>query len=343
MKQKSEFDAPLLRAIIRAVPEFFSWPAGEQDRYRLNLPSEVYFSIRRSLLHSLLGIDVATESKMDEVERNLDYSQHLLVNRSLLPLQGIGDNDFFLNECMRDGTTLLDFESVGDYARDDHAFQQRARKEEYPNYEVRPWRGDLYPCWARLNIENEFYYATLISEARYVVDVLDEKGAERIDELIPHRYIEGTEHGKRSAGGRRWDFRVDAAGMEPQLDDLRRRHYEYVNRVLFRLEEQLNADRQRRVYIDRKESESDPHIDFVFSDGLALDAVRFRHFFKDCQRIAAPDFGSIRGLIEKEVEAALLFIDEQHRDILENFDPTVVPLGKKRKIMVADRVWSDLF
>jgi hypothetical protein len=34
----------------------------------------------------------------------------------LLPFQGIGENYFYLNEWLADGASLLDFETLGDYA-----------------------------------------------------------------------------------------------------------------------------------------------------------------------------------------------------------------------------------
>src|ERR671919_739283 len=67
-------------------------------------------------------------------------------------------------------------------------------------------------CWARLNINGEFHYATLISLARHLLDILDETGSEQIESLIPHRYVEGKNHGKREQDGTVWNFQLDAGG-----------------------------------------------------------------------------------------------------------------------------------
>ena len=65
--------------------------------------------------------------------------------------------DFFLNEWLADGVTLLDFETLGDYARDDHEFQEQARKEEKaaPGQalsEAKPGNGSDCPAVLQLRL-----------------------------------------------------------------------------------------------------------------------------------------------------------------------------------------------
>ena len=338
----SSREAILRRAIIRAIPDYYSWPEMERERYRLSVPREQDFLIRQMVLRSLFGIEVDTGKCLNEVLKGFDDEQYLLLNSTLLAFQGIGENDFFLNECLADGVTLLDFDTLGDYARDDHEFQEQARKDEDPAYEIRPYRGDLHPCWARLNIDGEFHYATLISLASHLSDTIDETGAEQINMLIPHEYVEGKDHGKREPDGTLWDFRVDAGGMEPQLEELRRRFYEYSRECHARLLDRFDDEASAHVYIRRETRGFEPHIDFIFSDKSALDAVRFRHFFGDCLRIAG-DLSNLAVSLEQERTAALEFLQSQYADIRQNFDPSIVPLRKKRKIVMTDEAWDDLF
>ena len=63
--------------------------------------------------------------------------QYLLLNSTLLPLRGIGEGDFFLNEVLPTDVTLLDFDTVGDYARGNYRFQEHARKQENSDYKIR--------------------------------------------------------------------------------------------------------------------------------------------------------------------------------------------------------------
>jgi hypothetical protein len=134
----SDQQAILRRAIIRAIPGYYLWPETEQERYRLSVPKEQYFLIRQAVLRSLFGIEVDTEEGMNETLNGLNDGQYLLLNSTLLPFQGIGEDDFFLNEWLADGVTLLDFETLGDFARYDHEFQEQARRAEDPTYEIRP-------------------------------------------------------------------------------------------------------------------------------------------------------------------------------------------------------------
>lgn len=73
---------------------------------------------------------------MDSILETFGDGQYLLLNRALLPLQGIGEDNFFLNEILLTDVTLLDFNTAGDYARDDHQFQEQARKQEDPVYKI---------------------------------------------------------------------------------------------------------------------------------------------------------------------------------------------------------------
>ena len=82
-------------------------------------------------------------------------------------------------------------------------------------------------------------------------------------------------------------------------------------------------------------------MNFVFSDKTALQAVRFRHFMRDCQAIAA-DTRELNILAKRERQAMLSYLEQSYQDILENFDPTLVKFRKKRKILLADSALKDL-
>jgi len=58
-------------------------------------------------------------------------------------------------------------------------------------------------------------------------------------------------------------------------------------------------------------------MDFVFSDATALDAVRFRHFVRDCRCIAG-DPAEVDNLIEQEKHLALDFLRRKRKIILAN-------------------------
>ncbi|VAX12619.1 hypothetical protein MNBD_GAMMA24-689 [hydrothermal vent metagenome] len=337
----NEREAALRRAIIRAIPEYYAWPKAKQEQCRLNISSDKDFRVRQSLLKILFNIDTNSEEQLDAALNEFDDEQYLLLNSTLLPFQGIGENNFFLNEYLADEVTLLDFPTLGDYARDDHHFQQQARKQEDPTYEIQTYRGNLFPTWARLTIDGEFSYATLFSLAARLRDVIDETGTERINQLIPHDYIEGKNHGKQEQQGTLFDLHVDAAGKEPQLDELQHRFYQYMHTRYEQLLEQFDKESKQQVYIQRIEQDQEPHINFVFSDKSAFYAIRLRHFYNDCEHIAG-DIVELDALAEQEQKEAVKFLDKNYHEILDNYDPSVIRLWKKRKIILADGVLDDL-
>jgi hypothetical protein len=299
------------------------------------------FRIRQTILKESFGIAVNTTEELDSVLDTFDDSQHLLLNSTLLPLQGIGEDNFFLNEYLSTDVTLLDFNTVGDYARDDHRFQEQARKQEDPEYKARPYRGDIYRCWARLTIDDTFHYGDISSLAGYLTDILDELGFNRIDELIPCQYINGPDHGKREDTGYVYDKRLDADGLEGQLQALRDRYYAYMRERYEALLDRFDTSPTTCVYMRDRTRDNEPQMDFVFSDATAVDAVRFRHFISDCRRIAG-DPAEVDNLIEQEKHLALDFLVNTYKDIMDNFDPTVVKLRRKRKIILANDKLKDL-
>ncbi len=328
------------RRVIRVKPDYFALTETEREQYRLNLNTEDDFRIRQIVIKDLFGIVANTTEELDAIQDTFDDGQYLLLNSTLLPLQGIGEDDFFLNEVLPTDVTLLDFDTVGDYARDDHRFQEQARKQENADYEIRAYRGNIHRCWARLTIDGTFHYADISSLAGYVTDKLDEVGFERIDELIPCHYVDGPEHGKRDDKGFVYDKRPDAGGLEGQLQALRDRYYTYMGERYDALLDQFNTS-ATCVYLRDRTRHNEPHMDFVFSNAAALDAVRFRYFVRDCQRIAG-NSAEFDRLVEQETRLALDFLASTYKDIMDNFDPTVVKLRRKRKIILANEKLKDL-
>jgi hypothetical protein len=275
---QTAWNAALRQAVIRVKPDYFALSETEREYYRLQLNTEDDFRIRQTVLKALFGIAVNTAEELDAILDTFDDSQYLSLNSTLLPLQGIGENNFFLNEYLPEDVTLLDFNTVGDYARDDHRFQEDSRAQEDPEYKIRTYRSDIHRCWARLTIDGMFHYADISSLAGYLTDVLDETGFDRIDELIPCQYVEGPDHGKRDDHGFVYDKQLDANGLEGQLQALRDRYYTYMRERYEALLDRFNSSPATNVYMRDRSRDNEPQMDFVFSDATALDAVRFLHF-----------------------------------------------------------------
>jgi hypothetical protein len=248
---------------------------------------------------------------------------------------------FFLNEYLGENTTLLDFDTLYDFDYDDFCLQEQTREQESPGYTIKPYRGGLDYCWARLEIDGIFHYANLSMAAHHLYSILDESGFEKIGELIPHDFVDGKDHGKREGNGFIWDLQVDAAGMEKQLDELQHRYYSYLSERRDAFLNEFDEKAQGQVYLVDKSRQNEPQIALVFTDKTALQAVRFRHFMRDCRRIIG-DKRELEARAEQERQASIAYLERHYQDILDNFDPKIVKFRKKRKIIIEEGTLKDL-
>ena len=330
----------LQQALAQTKPEYFSWSQVKRESYHVSKSAEDTFCLQQIILKELFNIGVGTEEELDTAWDNFSEEQQLMYNKAILPINGIGQNSFFLNEYLGEDATLLDFETLYDYSHDDHCFQEKARKEENPEYVIKPYRGDLHFVWARLMVNDAFYYATLSSLASYIHGTIDSIGFDKINELIPHKHVRGKNHGKKEGKGFLFDLQVDANGQELQLEELQRYFWEYLSKRYEALLDECDGQAKGCVYIIDKSKKNDPHMDFIFSDKTALKTVRFKHFMADCQQILG-DNQQLNVFKAQETEAITSFLEQKYQKILENFDPKIIKLRKKHKIIVLEEAAKD--
>ena len=262
-------------------------------------------------------------------------------NSTILRITGIGDDYFYLNGGLCKGKTLLDYDTLYDYDEADHRYQEYARERDFPGYKAQPYYGSLYQLWARLLIDGAFNYASLSMASGYIYSQLESAGFDQIDKLIPYRYVLGPNHGKREGKGTRWDRRISANGKEAHLDELKERFYRYTEERRQVLARQFDSQVEGRVYLITQNQSGDPHTHFIFTDKTVLQAVRFRHFVRDC-RIHLSENQALDTLIDQEYPALNAFLEKNCQDILDNFDSTVVKFKKKRTIVLSDDALNDL-
>lgn len=329
------------KAIIAVQPNYFAWSVAAQERYRLNMPQSDWFRVEQSLLQTLFGIQINTEEAADAAFKAFDDEQVVHFQSAMLFFSGIGEDQFFLNEFLGEDETLLDFETLYDYDHDDFCFQQEVRQKEDSSYVVRPYQGSLYHRWARLRIDGHFFYATLCMAEGYLHGLLEEFGREQINKLIPHRYVNGKNHGKRHGKGTLFDIKVDASGKEGELEELEDLYRNYVRERCELVAAQFDAEAQGHIYLINRSQKNDPQLDFIFTDKSALQQVRFRHFMADCRSLVGNTL-EFDALVEREREAAQKFLEFHYHHILENFDPKIKKFRKKRQIVIADGALDDL-
>ena len=335
----------LRRAVMVARPEFFAWSAQEQLRYRVTLPDEDHEAIVAALLREHGERRPAALAKLESQGRvPLDLQNR--INEWLQPLKGIGEDAFALNEHFAEGSSLLDFETLLDYDRDDHAFQQDANLRELKGYHSEPYTGALHGTWARVLVDGRLCYLTLMMASWQLYDAMEDAASAEIAVRLPHRHVRGPEDGKRDERGSiRWDMRVQANGQEALLEALQHRVWQEQFRRRRELGQLFCEQRQAVCFLDdhawEHQDPNERNLLVVFSDPEALAAVRFTSFLRDCRRIERP-LAELRALEAREAKRMRDFVAAQHEDLVKNFDPKVVPLRKKLKVMLHPEALRDM-
>ncbi len=335
----------LRRAVMVARPEFFTWSAEQQLRYRVNLPDDDREGIIAALLREHGERRPAARARLESRGR-VPLELQDRINEWLQPLRGIGEDAFSLNEHFAEGSSILEFATLLDYDRDDHAFQQDANQRDFKDYVVEPYTGSLHSTWARVLVDGRLCYVTLTMASWHLFGTMEEAANAEIEIRIPHRHVRGPEDGKRDERGSvRWDMRVEAGGQEALLEELQHRVWDEQFRRRRELGRVFCEQRRRACFLDDHPWEYQPpnerNLLVVFSDPEALAAVRFASFLNDCRRIESA-LAELRALEAREAEGMREFVAAQHEDLLRNFDPRVAPLRRKFKVMIHPDALRDM-
>jgi len=336
---KIQITAAARQALMAADMHYYAWPCEQQELFRATMGSDSLTKVRRVLLDSLLSIQCSNE-KVDETWDDLPLPKVNMLNWASLLTSGIGEDYLYLNESMAEGKSLLDFSTLYDYDYDDYLFQEEARYRDFSDYEGADYYAYRHPSWVRLLINGQFYYATFLSLATHLIDEIEEAGNDIIEQLIPHKYIDGKDNGKPEQGGFLWDIKLDAGGQEGQLDELNSRWHAYLHERWTALSI-INTEHPPAVYIQDQDSDNDPHRFFIFNNEVTLKKIRWQHFLSDCKPLIG-DYSMVTSRLKQEVNGAKDFLTENHQDIQANFDPKVIKFRKKRKIIMAAGVLDDL-
>lgn len=329
---ETQITAAARKALIAADVQYFSWPASQQEMFRARAPRAAKKRIDQVLLASLLGIKCSLE-EAEQIWDDLPIPQLNLLNAAKLMTTGIGEDYIFLNEGLPEGKTLLDYATLYDYDHEDYLFQEEVNRKEFPAYSGSDYFALRHPIWVRLLIKGKFHYASFFSLARHLCDDIEASGHDVIDQLIPHRYVEGEHHGKPQDGGFLWDQRLDANGLEGQLDELKSRWYSYLEARWVALSKDFQ-DLAPAVYSKAAEWDTDPNRYFIFNNATCLKHLHLRHFLADCELLMC-ETSSLEPLLKQEADRAKSWLTENHQDIMRNFDPKVAKLRKKRKIIMS--------
>jgi hypothetical protein len=331
----------LRRAMMKVRPEYFSWPLERREGYGVAIPKTDAASLDKALLKELFGKSYATRKEAATAAGRLSLDEQDRWNETVLPLHGIGEDCFYLNESFAKDKNILDFDTVRAFDESDYRFQEKARRKEDPEYSGKPYRGSLYLNWARLYVDGRFAYATLSMAAGYIYARLSDVAHELLARLVPHRYVPGKHHGKVEGGGCQWDLRVDANGQEGVFEELQRQIWRYEQERYDALLTSWDRANRRGVYLLDCSEPPEVHWHFVFSDARVLSSVRFRSFLRDCRAVERSAEELVRE-VDTEKAALKRYIEDQHAHIRRTYDPKVRRLHRRRKIVVMKGAFDNL-
>ncbi|MGH7794278.1 MAG: hypothetical protein ACREQ2_05190 [Candidatus Binatia bacterium] len=330
----------LRRAMMKVRPEFFSWSPPKRERYSAKLPEDDKHRLDQALVKELFGAKVRSWKNDVRGSKRIPLRELNRWNEAILPLVGIGEDSFYLNERLSEHKTILDFPTLRDYDEDDYRYQENARKQDDPSYTSKPYRGNLYLSWARLFVDEKFTYATLSMAAGYLLTQIEEVAADVMKARIPHRYVPGKNHRKTKGKSFQWDMRLAADGQESLLEELQHRVSEYTRaRYEVLLTDWDRANRRGVYWVDTFEPQ-ERTLHFIFTDKGALSAVRFQSSVRDCRAIEREADELNEAAKEEEIQIKS-FILQQHQELLQSFDPRVKRLRRRRKVFVHKDAFDD--
>jgi hypothetical protein len=327
------------KALMVADSHYFAWPAKQQECFRATMDEKTRQKVQCVLIDCLFGIKCSSQELANTWD-DIPFPKLNVLNWANLLTQGIGEDYICLNEFMAEGKSLLDFSTLYDFDYDDYQFQEEARKQDCPDYEGVEYFAVQHPFWVRLLIQEQFYYASFMSLATYFLDEIKSAGDDHIDQLIPHDYVDGKNQGKPEKGGFLLDMKLDAGGLEAQLEELQSRWYIYQRERWYTLSKMFSTLPSAVFILDQDEDE-DPHRFYIFNNASTLKQIRWQHFLSDCKSLIT-DFSVMEDQFKKEIDDAMSWLSENHRDIVENFDPKIIKLRKKMKIIISPGAMEDL-
>tara|TARA_R110002072_G_scaffold303068_1_gene492519 strand:- start:3035 stop:4075 length:1041 start_codon:yes stop_codon:yes gene_type:complete len=330
----------ITRLLMLIDPMFFSHTDREKDKRRQHYYEENRDKVERFLYRELFGLTFDGQTEDDP----LTSSQRHLLNAHTTALTGIGKNSFRLCELQGTDFDLTSFDSLYDYDLDAYEYQQEAIKADFPSCFVdRDYRLYLNHNWVRvLDSKGHFYYSTLSSLSYYLYDALEEVATEIIESLIPYDLVDGDDHGKNVDGGMLWDFKTDAKGLEAELEELQSRNRTYLSETYDQLNDEFQAEITNEIYFEKQGDEVDgPSWNVIVNNAETARKITFINFLDDCQDYLQSN-EKLEHIKEREGTKLKKLLIDAYEDIVKNFDPTVVKLKKKMKIVMSPKALDGL-
>ena len=109
-------------------------PPAKRELYGVACPKRDGARLDEALCLELFGSKKMTRRRSPSGPDRLTIEEQHIFNQTVLPLTGIGEDHFALNEWLPKRTTLLDFETLRDFDEWAYRYQEVARKDDDATY-----------------------------------------------------------------------------------------------------------------------------------------------------------------------------------------------------------------
>lgn len=254
---------------------------------------------------------------------DLEPVDNFIFNESIIYLNGVGENYFFLNEFLSSDKTTASYRTLFDFDKESFEFQERykIKSDEFPNKtEMALHTGHLHSNWARavtgLVGEPKFHYLILESAASYIGVRLEEYMSYLIEDLIPHETYYGENHMKKTeCDNYEFDLRTNAYGLEEELNQLRKFGWQVVRELWDEAQVEFHKWNLKRIWVIENEDESkhqiDPSLCIVFSDVEAM-KVRLANWDEDIAKLRDEDLDTLTNSYNCYARSLELKLNEEY-------------------------------
>lgn len=309
----SKIDIAALSKITSThIPDEKLLDAADKDKARIANEHRLRLAVNQWFYKHYFNFLYAPKGilEVNDDEPSLSLLQSAKLNEMLLRATGIGENNFFLNESFGDDESILDFEKLSDYDKDQHEFQETMRLKH--SKEVN-FPDEYYPrlnsVWARAllshNGQRQFFYLIINSAAFRILHTLEELGSTLLEELIPHHY---SHHTEKVDNDKQYHITIDANGHEECFDSLRTYMYSLLQSHFKSANEEFEKRNDDCIWTETDTSTpGDPYVIYTFSNSSALN-VRFSKWEKDTLSKLNSDHSILNEIVkqhEKDFELKL--------------------------------------
>jgi len=323
------------KALMRHFNEFFTFSDIEKTVFKLTDSEEIDNNIVTFIEMELFGKTFSEDEGATE-------EQTLLYNSTIQYYRGIGPNYFSLNE-FNWNHDVLRFNTLYDYNVHCHNFQEEslATDENFEDHKSYV-KKDLYnrfSDWARVIIDDEFFYLNLNSININTMWEVEEHIDSWFDKNLPHDYVQGKNHGKKVKGGSLMDYKLDAGGKERWYDAMRAYSYDVMKDINDNCRQFENV-----VFIIDKSETNDPSKNYIFGDVSVLNNITFENFITDCEKVKATDedITALNDYVKSAIADTMQKLDEKFIEVQQTVDNSILDFKKKRKIITMDDSLLDL-